>query len=463
MESFNLFSSDLNSINKSIEYYNKTIEHFKRTYYLSDGNTFNRTSTSTARKDRPTIEKTLKLKIPYKKPLVSKIGFNFISTIEHEGLPKIKINDFSKRSEMERKKFFKSTPTKSSSFLDNLSEKDKNSFIDLETNRFKHFSPSKVFFGGKSVDTTSLNPESMEVNFFNNLKFSREMISRNNEEDFSIIDREEEQSLYTDSREYLGGSTKFNNAVLGVLRRNPTKLSKIRKEFRLLDRAILTKKKSKISLDSFDLSSKNNIIKKTISSQPKEIPMQIKALSLLKTEATNFNVNNLDFDPLSNPQTDEVIKQNFLNIGKVEMLGGFERVNGIPMMNKPIYKEITPKEFEDLKTKNVLCRINNNNFDNLTIDDSRNFQIFDKVFILESTEEDVIDTQDRQPISSTEDQLIEIFVETILSPVFYSSNIVTQNRDNASTVEALRVIGDELRPEGTPPRQASATPTETIY
>lgn len=391
LESFNLFSTDLKSINKSIEYYNGVIDHFKRTYSIQDENTYNKTSTSTARKDRPIIEKTLKLKKSYKKPLISKIGFNFISIKDHHGLPVIKLSDFSKRAETERKKFFKSSPTKSSSFLDNLKEEEKSSFIDLDSNRFKHFSPSKMFFGSKSIDMTSLNPESMDVDFFNNLKFSREMISDNNEEDFSIIDKEDEQAMYTSSREFLGESTKFNNAVLGVLRRTPMKLPKIRKEFKLLDRAILTKKKSTISLDSFDLSSKNNLVKKAYSSRPKEIPMQIKALSLLRTETTNFDVNNLDFDPLANPQTDEIIKQNFLNIGKVEMLMGFKISNGVHMLNEPIYREITPKGFEELKGKNVLCRINNSNFNGLTIDDSQNFQVFDKSFVLESTEEEIMD------------------------------------------------------------------------
>ena len=463
LESFNLFSTDLKNMNKSIEYYNKVIGHFERTYSIQDENSYNKSSTKTARKDRPMIERNLELKTPYTKPLISKIGFNFISMKNHEGMSRIKISDFSKRAETERKKFFKSTPTKASPLLKDLKEEDKGLFVDLEKNRFKHFSPSTVFFGNKAVDTTSLNPKSMDVDFFNNLKFSREMIEGNNEEDFSIIDKEEEQSLYVDSRDFLGESTKFTNAVLGVLRKTPMKLPAIRKEFKLLDRSVLGRKKSKISLDSFDLSSKNNTVREAYSADMDMVPMQVKALTLLRGPATNFNVDNLGFDPLVNPQTDEVIKQNFLNIGKVEVLSGFKTSNGIPMMGEPIFNEITPEGFEELKGKNVLCQINNNNFNGLTIDDSSNFQIYDKTFILESTEEEIMDIPNPQPLSgSPEDEMIEVFVDTILSPVFYSSNIITQNEDNASVVEVLKVI--EISQSSTPVSQTvTTTPTIGTY
>tara|TARA_R110002074_G_scaffold57767_3_gene141836 strand:+ start:4 stop:1674 length:1671 start_codon:yes stop_codon:yes gene_type:complete len=463
LESFNLFSTDLKNMNKSIEYYNKVIGHFERTYSIQDENSYNKSSTKTARKDRPMIERNLELKTPYTKPLISKIGFNFISMKNHEGMSRIKISDFSKRAETERKKFFKSTPTKASPLLKDLKEEDKGLFVDLEKNRFKHFSPSTVFFGNKAVDTTSLNPKSMDVDFFNNLKFSREMIEGNNEEDFSIIDKEEEQSLYVDSRDFLGESTKFTNAVLGVLRKTPMKLPAIRKEFKLLDRSVLGRKKSKISLDSFDLSSKNNTVREAYSADMDMVPMQVKALTLLRGPATNFNVDNLGFDPLVNPQTDEVIKQNFLNIGKVEVLSGFKTSNGIPMMGEPIFNEITPEGFEELKGKNVLCQINNNNFNGLTIDDSSNFQIYDKTFILESTEEEIMDIPNPQPLSgSPENEMIEVFVDTILSPVFYSSNIITQNEDNASVVEVLKVI--EISQSSTPVSQTvTTTPTIGTY
>ena len=176
---------------------------------------------------------------------------------------------------------------------------------------------------------------------------------------------------------------------------------------------------------------------------------------MLRSESTNFDVNNLQFDPLANPQTDEVIKQNFMNIGKLEYLDGFETVSGIPLLNKPIFKEISLENLQQLQNKNVLCQIKNTNFDNLTIDDSQNFQIFDKTFTLESTEEDQMDIGEVQPMSQDNSDLVEIpnlvgipdlveiFSDTILSPVFYSSTIISQNPNNTSLIDPLKT-SDQL-------------------
>ncbi len=443
LESFNLFTTSMDAMNKAIRYYDKMIDRFTRVYSIGVGKSYGKTNARTARKDRPLIEKSIKLKKTYKKPILPKIGFNYISMTKHKGVKRVSLNDLTARADVEVKKYFKSPPTKASSLLANLNESDKKDFIDLATNKFKHFSPSKVFFGKKEVDTTSLNPESMEVNFFNNLKITRTLMEGTTEEEYSLRDIDEEQNLYIDSRDYLGDETKFNNAILRTLRRNPLRLIKIRKEFKLLDKSILKQKTKKISLDSFDLSSKNNIVKKAFSKAPKEVPIQIKALSMLRSESTNFDVKNLQFDPLANPQTDEVIKQNFMNIGKLEYLDGFETVSGIPLLNKPIFKEISLENLQQLQNKNVLCQIKNTNFDNLTIDDSQNFQIFDKTFTLESTEEDQIDIGEVQPMSQDNSDLVEIFSDTILPPVFYSSTIISQNPNNTSLIDPLKT-SDQL-------------------
>lgn len=440
LESFNLFTADMMSINRAITYYNKVIEHYRRTYNVNNEKKYGKTSSRSPRKDRPLIEKTIKIKKTYKKPMLPKIGFNYISRTKHEALKKISLSELTQRANIETKKYFKSPPSKTNPLLKDMSDDDKRSFVDLDSNKFKYFSPSRVFFGTKEVDTTELNPESMEVNFFNNLKITRSLIGDTSEEQYSLIDREEDLELYVDSREYLGDDTKFNNAVLKVLRKTPLKLNKIRKEFRLLDKSILKTKTKKVSLDTFDLSSKNNTVKKSFSKKPTEIPVQVKALSLLRSNSTNFDVNNLEFDPLANPQTDEVMKQNFMNIGKIEYLDGFETVNGIPMLNKPIFKEITTENYEMLRGKNVLCQIKNTNFDNLTIDDSQNFQIFDKVFTIESSEEEQINIETAQPLSEDVNDMVEVFTDTLLSPVFYSSTIISQNPDNASVVEPLKKV-----------------------
>ena len=116
---------------------------------------------------------------------------------------------------------------------------------------------------------------------------------------------------------------------------------------------------------------------------PKAIPLQLKALSLLKTPITNFDLETIQFDPISNPQTQEVFMQNYLNIGKVQALMGFEKVNGRFMIDKPIYREINPQTHEKLKNMNVLCRVVPQSLDGLGVDHQK-YNIHDKVFVMHS-------------------------------------------------------------------------------
>ena len=160
-----------------------------------------------------------------------------------------------------------------------------------------------------------------------------------------------------------------------------------------MDNKILKAQKRNISLKTFDISQPNNAISALVKSQPAKIPMQIKALSLLKTPMTNFDLNTIDFDPLSNPQTQEVFTQNYLNIGKVEYLEGFERIDGRIVMDKPIYKEINTEIHEKLKNINVLCRIMPQSLDGFGVDYQK-YNIHDKVFIMHSQENAQIGEED---------------------------------------------------------------------
>jgi len=73
------------------------------------------------------------------------------------------------------------------------------------------------------------------------------------------------------------------------------------------------------------------------------------------------------------------------------------------------------------------------------------------------TEEEIMGASN--PLSnSSEEQMIDVFVDTLLSPVFYSSTIIVQNEDNASVVDALKII--EISQTTSPAAQTiSATPT----
>ena len=158
-------------------------------------------------------------------------------------------------------------------------------------------------------------------------------------------------------------------------------LPKIRKKFKFLDNSILKQSKANISLKTFDLKVPNNIVLAKLKQDVKSVPLQMKALSLLNTPLTNFNLDTISFDPISNPQTQEVFMQNYLNLGRVQALIGFEKFNGRFVMDRPIYREITAETYEKLKDMSVFCRIVPQSLDGLGVN-HENYNIHDKVFIM---------------------------------------------------------------------------------
>lgn len=394
IKNLNLFSTDLDKIQNTAEYFSTIIDRFKSVYDLSDGQSFDKSSTS-SRKDRGLIEKTINLKKQYERKLLQPIGINFINLNISEGLPTINLSDFSSRASKEINKFFVGGINSNSEEIKSLPEDIRLEMLQIEQNKYMDFSPAKIFFGNREVDTTEINPESFDVDFFNDIRIAKSALKlQQNVESDDNIDpsdkiSEEQLNNYLDSREMLGDTTKFNNLVFSSLIHRPMMIPKIRKKFKLLDNKILKSKKKNISLDTFDLKQPNNIISAKLKTEPKNVPIQLKALSLLRSPMTKFDLNTIQFDPLSNPQTQEVFEQNYLNIGKVQTLEGFERINGRFIMNKPIYKEINSKMFENLKEKNVLCRIVPQNMDGITTD-HETLNIHDKVFVLKSVDKNLI-------------------------------------------------------------------------
>jgi len=399
INSVNLFSTDPERILDTVTYYNSIIDRFKRMYSLSDGKSSEKAS-SKSRKDRGVIEKTITLRKEYKRELMKPIGINFISMDKTDGIPFLSAGMFGQRANKEVSKFFPGLINRNNKALSSLPENLKTPLADLKENKYMNFSPAKFFFGQKEVDTTEINTESFDSDFFNTLRVVRSAIENNEstqeQDDFdpNSTPNDEDVEKYIDSRDFLGDETKFNNAVMNVLLKKPIMVGRLRKKFKFLDNKILKTKRKSISLKTFDLSQPNNIIVQKLKENPRLVPLQLKALSLLKTPMTNFDLDSIDFDPLSNPQTQEVFDQNYLNLGKVEFLEGFEIVNGRMALDKPIYKEITAKEFDNLKEKNVLCRVIPTSFDNLTVS-QESFNIHDKVFVMESVLDDQTKTNRR--------------------------------------------------------------------
>ena len=393
VNNLNLFTTDLDEIQLTAFYFGIIIHRFKTIYDLSDGMSFEKSSTK-SRKDRGLIEKTIILREEYKRELIMPIGINFINmNTKLEGLPIMSMANFDTRASKEVSKFFNGPVSTNSELLSVVPDNIKSAVANIEETKYMNFSPAIVSFGGKEVDTTEISPKSFDADFFNNIRVAS--IAMENEDDVSpenVID-EEQLEKYLDSREYLGDTSKFNNILLNSLKQNPALLPKIRKKFKFLDNSILKAKKKNISLKTFDLSQPDNFVVNNLMSEPNSVPLQIKALSLLKTPATNFDLETIQFDPISNPQTQEVFMQNYLNIGKVQALMGFEKANGRVMIDKPIYREIDPQTHEKLKNMNVLCRVIPQSLEGLGADHQK-YNIHDKVFVMNSVNDMQIGEED---------------------------------------------------------------------
>lgn len=393
INNLNLFITDLAEINRTAMYFGIIIHRFKTTYDLSDGASFEKSSTK-SRKDRGVIEKIITLREEYKRELLMPIGINYINmNTQSEGLPILSMANFDARASKEVSKFFNGPVNTSSDLLSVVPENIKSAIANIEETKYLNFSPAKIMFAGNEVDTTEISPQSFNADFFNNIKIASIAMESEDDVNPSNITDEEQLEKYLDSREYLGDTTKFNNIILASLKHNPRKILKARKKFKFLDNSILKSKKRDISLKTFDLNQPDNFIVNNLMNEPNSVPLQIKALSLLKTPATNFDLETIEFDPISNPQTQEVFMQNYLNIGKVEALMGFEKVNGRFMMDKPIYREINLQTHEKLKNMNVLCRVVPQSLEGLGVDHQK-YNIHDKVFVMHSVNNAQIGEED---------------------------------------------------------------------
>ena len=458
VNSLNMITSTPERILDCLTYYKTVTTHFQKTYDLANSGGFEKSSAK-SRKDRGFIERKIVLKQTYERTMINPIGVNFISMGTFNGIPAVNMNALASRANLEVKKYFPSLINKDSKEVLSLPSSVRESFADLEKNKFKDFSPAGFFLAGNEVNTTEINQESFDAGFFNTLKTVRVALKANesieNQEDISpqSLQGENDEEMFSDSRNFLGNTTMFNRSVMTLLAGKPLVFSQLKRKLKILDNKTIKTNAKPLSLKNFDLTQPNNLIIKKMKEDPSSIPMQIKALSLLKTSMTTFDFDKIDFDPLSNPQTQEVISQNYLNIGKIQYLSGFERIKGRLMLSKPIYKEIEANQLDSLKEKNVLCKIVEKSFVGLTTNNEF-MNIHDKIFVLNNVDREQINAKQMSNTSGTE---TKIFPESdsptqgeVTLPFYpnmnqtdYSNTIMSQNSNNSSVVSSFKLEGNE--------------------
>jgi hypothetical protein len=116
----------------------------------------------------------------------------------------------------------------------------------------------------------------------------------------------------------------------------------------------------------YDLSSPNNLIDKKvtqesqemIASQVAEMPNQIRALFGSKSDLVKNKWSLMSNDFLANPDSTKMMKENYSNLIRVEVLSGFAKdSDGQPNTKSPIFKRLEMSDFQELSGgESLFCR-----------------------------------------------------------------------------------------------------------
>jgi len=337
-------------------------------------------------------------------------GFRFIKLQNTQSFPSLSRSQWKNRIKQEKNKFFKREPSLGSVVADSLSQKNKQDLVDFSLSS-GFFSPHEVVFGSQKKNLLETNKRIFENSFFNdfslikttNIKtphnkggssFSQERNLSAAANLFGLTVSPSEQSIvekrlhkssgFTDARSFLGDNTYLSledDRELNLLTPTFSEVDKqdSRKFVSTFSELKTTHAKVRnISLSSFSFDGEGfNVSMQNL----RRLPVSVKALFLDTKNSSflRFPLSGGLFDPLKNVQTREVIKQNYLNIRELQYLSGFQKVNGVPDLNNPIWESLT----SDKDVKDVFCRLSG--YENLglgIIQSPKGPSTFDSLFIL---------------------------------------------------------------------------------
>jgi hypothetical protein len=116
-----------------------------------------------------------------------------------------------------------------------------------------------------------------------------------------------------------------------------------------------------------------------------KIPNQIRSLMFSDSEQTKNNFLGMEQDPMTSPETSQMMRYNFDTFGKIEAFIGFVKDSeGNNIINKPKFVPLKKKILQRAKSGVVLCRIQNYENKQLKIgqNSSLNMKIYDNCFLM---------------------------------------------------------------------------------
>jgi hypothetical protein len=121
-----------------------------------------------------------------------------------------------------------------------------------------------------------------------------------------------------------------------------------------------------IKTEDYDLDNANNLLFKKRNEESKQfytdaikdMPNQLRAVFGSKSDLVRNKWNLTDNDFFANPESSKMMKENFSNLIRVEVLSGFmSDSNGIPNSKSPIFNKLRKQDFDELQSgDSILCK-----------------------------------------------------------------------------------------------------------
>jgi hypothetical protein len=152
---------------------------------------------------------------------------------------------------------------------------------------------------------------------------------------------------------------------------------------------------TKPTIKNYNLTTNENLIDTSVrksaikKGQLEKLPNQISSLFLSQSPAVKNNWQNYEkqgIDFVSNNQTDLMFLYNYSTLFRVQFQDGYQKdKNGKPLLNQPIWKDLTEKEIERVEKSEVLmCKLSKYNNPEIGVEypELLDLPIFDKHFLL---------------------------------------------------------------------------------
>ena len=245
--------------------------------------------------------------------------------------------------------------------------------FDFEENFYTYLTPQSFSAGGKSVKND-------EFNYKNYIPQTKDQITKQIESisklGLTIITRQQEDSknldaqvcsdqIFGENNNLTNEKTYNNNSSIKTLQNNKNYTKDIKKSSPLLNGITSYYNNFNLIKQNYDLDSPENLLygkkqerKQLYTNAVNDIPNQIRALLGSKSDLVKNKWNLMNNDFFANPESSNMMKENFSNLIRVEILSGFEKdISGMPNSKNPIFKKLTKQDFDNLVSgEQLLCR-----------------------------------------------------------------------------------------------------------